>query len=158
LLWQLDDVSWSGSNTGDVCALFDTNRDGLADRAVCVTVFAAAQMAGKCSNNAFLGCIKDQDCGSGGTCTFPTNNTGAPRCYTCANATPTRWDGSQPIACSSLCNVAVSATDPFAGNSAHTAKKCNGTSCTTNDTVVSCCLTTADAGNGGELIDVCSYP
>src|SRR5262245_11398926 len=52
LRWQLDDVTWSGTNTGDACALFDNNGDGLADRAVCVTVFGAQKMAGKCSNNA----------------------------------------------------------------------------------------------------------
>ena len=34
LRWQLDDVIWSGNNTGDSCALIDTNRDGLADRAI----------------------------------------------------------------------------------------------------------------------------
>ena len=45
LRWQLDDLNWSGNNTGDSCALIDTNRDGLADRAICVTVFGAAQMA-----------------------------------------------------------------------------------------------------------------
>ena len=58
LLWQFDDVNWTGNNTGDACALIDLNQDGLADRAVCVTVFGAAQMAGKCSNNQFLGCCR----------------------------------------------------------------------------------------------------
>src|SRR5438046_793462 len=60
LLWQFDDVNWTGNNTGDACALIDLNQDGLADRAVCVTVFGAAQMAGKCSNNQFVGCRKNQ--------------------------------------------------------------------------------------------------
>ena len=60
LLWQMDDVTWSGGNTGDACALIDLNQDGLADRAICVTTFGAAQMAGKCSNNQFLGCTKNQ--------------------------------------------------------------------------------------------------
>ena len=63
LSWQFDDTSWTGGNTGDACALIDTNRDGLADRAVCVTVFGSGQMAGKCSNNALLGTaiLDDQD-------------------------------------------------------------------------------------------------
>src|SRR5437867_7176624 len=39
LAWQFDDSSWTGSNTGDACALIDTNADGLADRAICVTVY-----------------------------------------------------------------------------------------------------------------------
>src|SRR5690242_1262033 len=156
LSWQFDDTSWSGGNTGDACALIDTNRDGLADRAICVTVFGAGQMAGKCSNNSFLGCVKDQDCGSGGTCILPTNNTGAPRCYTCTNTRPTRCTGAVAIACSSLCSVTTAAnSDPFAP---HAANKCSGTSCTTSDTAVSCCMTATDVGTGGELIDVCSYP
>src|SRR5438552_10811864 len=46
LRWQLDDLNWSGNNTGDSCALIDTKRDGLADRAICVTGFCAAQMGG----------------------------------------------------------------------------------------------------------------
>ena len=158
LRWQFDDISWSGSNTGDGCALFDINDDGLADRAVCVTIFGAAKMAGKCSNNAFLGCTKNQDCGSGNTCSFPVNNTGAPRCYTCANDRPTRCTNAQAVACTSVCSVTVVANDPFPG---HSATKCSGTSttsCVTNDANVDCCITAADIGTGGEVIDVCSYP
>src|SRR5881296_1857104 len=159
LLWQFDDVTWSGGNTGDACALIDLNQDGLADRAICVTTFGAAQMAGKCSNNQFLGCTKNQDCGSGGTCVLPTNNTGAPRCYTCANDRATRCTNSQPIACTSVCSVGVVVgADPFSSSATHTATKCNGTNCRTNDTLVNCCLTSTDVGTGGELIDVCSYP
>src|SRR5437899_11562958 len=33
LRWQFDDLTWTGRNPGDACALIDTNRDGLADRA-----------------------------------------------------------------------------------------------------------------------------
>jgi len=36
--WNWDEVSWSGSNTGDACALFDTDDDLFVDAAVCVTV------------------------------------------------------------------------------------------------------------------------
>ena len=159
LRWQFDDVSWSGGNTGDACALFDINGDGLADRAVCVTVYGAAKMAGKCSNNQFLGCTKNQDCGSGNTCVLPTNNSGPPRCYTCANDRPTRCDNSQPVACTSVCSVAVATgADPFTSSPVHTLNKCNGSNCLTNDVAVDCCLTAADVGTGGQLIDVCSYP
>src|SRR5436309_1058995 len=124
LKWQFDDVNWTGSNTGDSCALIDTNRDGLADRAICVTVFGAARMAGKCSNNQFLGCTTSKGCGSGGTCIFPSSNTGAPRCYTCGNDRPTRCTNSRPVACTSLCSVGVAVgSDPFSGVASHTAKK-----------------------------------
>src|SRR5436190_2978910 len=159
LLWQFDDVNWTGSNTGDACALIDLNQDGLADRAVCVTVFGAAQMAGKCSNNQFLGCRKNQDCGSGGTCVLPTDNTGPARCYTCANDRPTRCSNSQPVSCTSVCGVGVAVgADPFTSSATHTANKCNGSNCLANDAAVNCCLTSTDIGTGGQLIDVCSYP
>ncbi len=36
--WKWDDLSWSGNNTGDGCSLFDTDGDGKADAAVCVTI------------------------------------------------------------------------------------------------------------------------
>lgn len=36
--WKWDDTAWSGKNTGDACALFDTNSNGLVNYAVCVTV------------------------------------------------------------------------------------------------------------------------
>src|SRR5437773_1639527 len=159
LRWQLDDTSWSGGNTGDACALFDTNQDGLADRAVCVTVFGNAQMAGKCSSDQTLACTKDQNCPSGGKCVFLINNTGAPRCYTCGNTRPTKCANVLPIACSSVCSVGVAVgADPFYGYPTHTGNKCNGSNCLANDTAVNCCLTSNDIGAGGELIDVCSYP
>src|SRR5687768_14543444 len=36
--WNFDDTNWSGANTGDACVLFDTDQDGNANRAVCVTI------------------------------------------------------------------------------------------------------------------------
>jgi hypothetical protein len=36
--WKWDDLSWSGNNTGDACSLFDTDADGKANVAVCVTI------------------------------------------------------------------------------------------------------------------------
>ena len=36
--WNWDETGWSGDNTGDACALFDTNGNGFADFASCVTV------------------------------------------------------------------------------------------------------------------------
>ena len=38
ITWDWDDASFSGSNTGDACALFDANGNGKADYAVCVQV------------------------------------------------------------------------------------------------------------------------
>jgi hypothetical protein len=36
--WNWDDTGFSGNNTGDACALFDTDGDGNANFALCVTV------------------------------------------------------------------------------------------------------------------------
>src|SRR5919198_2789830 len=159
LLWQFDDTSWSGGNTGDACALIDTNRDGLADRAVCVTIFGNAQMAGKCSNNQTLGCTKDQNCPAGGRCALPTKNPGVPGCYGCASTASTNCVSAMPVACTSVCSVSIGVgADPFNGFATHVGNKCSGSNCLTNDAVVSCCLTSSDIGAAGELIDVCSYP
>src|SRR3989442_76760 len=102
-MFSLRQEGWSMTST--LCERVPSG--GVADRAVCVTVFGAAKMAGKCSNNQLLGCVKNQDCGSGGTCVLPTNNMGPPRCYTCGNSRPTRCDNSQAVACTSQCSVAV---------------------------------------------------
>lgn len=36
--WQWDDLDWSGNNSGDACALFDTDGDGKANTALCVVI------------------------------------------------------------------------------------------------------------------------
>jgi uncharacterized repeat protein (TIGR01451 family) len=36
--WLWDDISFSGANTGDACALFDRDGDGNAEYALCVTI------------------------------------------------------------------------------------------------------------------------
>ena len=36
--WNWDEISWSGANTGDACALFDTDDDLNVDAAICVTI------------------------------------------------------------------------------------------------------------------------
>jgi len=37
--WNFDDSDWNGGNTGDACALFDTDGDGFANFSLYVTVF-----------------------------------------------------------------------------------------------------------------------
>jgi hypothetical protein len=37
-MWQWDDLSWSGGNTGDACALFDTDSDARVNFSLCVSV------------------------------------------------------------------------------------------------------------------------
>lgn len=36
--WNWDDIAWSGGNTGDGCALFDTDNDGDVNYSLCVTI------------------------------------------------------------------------------------------------------------------------
>src|SRR5262249_8371470 len=136
ITWNFDDTVWSGSNTGDGCALFDDNGDGNADRAVCVTIEGAA--------------------------TMQANN---PKCYTCGNTRPDRCTNSVLGTCTTTCSV-VLAADPFALNPAHLGNDCkddsscpNGSACCrSKDAQVDCCLAPADAGPGGVMIDGCSYP
>src|SRR2546430_889194 len=61
ITWNFDDTNWTGNNTGDGCALFDTNGDGNVDRAVCVTIVDGAMI-----------------------------QAGNPKCYTCGNTRPHR--------------------------------------------------------------------
>lgn len=87
-MWQWDDTSLSGGNTGDACALFDTDSDAKVNFAVCVTIHGnpAAQA--------------------------PVS----PRVYTCGDGKVDRCSSTStqvtPInsACSVTSNVA---TDPF---------------------------------------------
>jgi hypothetical protein len=133
--WAFDDTSWSGNNTGDACALFDTDGDGNANRAVCVTVEDGAQM-----------------------------QAGNPKCYTCGNTRPDRCTNSVLVACTSTCQVTLD-PDPFALDPNHVGNACSSTGgcpgsatcCRTKDANVTCCLTAGDLG-GGILIDACSYP
>src|SRR5205085_5373680 len=98
------------NNTGDACALYDTNADGKVDRAVCVTIVAPDVM-----------------------------QAGNPKCYTCNNSKAQNCAGSTPVACTSTCSVG-SGVDPFAGDPAHTSQKCTGTGCRTSDTETTCCV------------------
>src|SRR5262249_1365311 len=136
ITWNFDDTVWSGSNTGDGCALFDDNGDGNADRAVCVTIEGAAQMQ---ANN--------------------------PKCYTCGNTRPDRCTSSAPVACTTTCSV-VLASDPFTldpnhtGNAAGTSRpwRTAARCCGTKDPKGACSLAPGAAGPGGVMIDVCSSP
>src|SRR5437867_290445 len=38
ITYNFDDVQWTGANTGDGCALFDTDNDGKANFAICATL------------------------------------------------------------------------------------------------------------------------
>src|SRR6185369_5714031 len=137
VVWQFDDTAWSGMNTGDACVLYDTDGDGNANKAVCVTVVGAP------------GPVPPKD--------TAMMQAGSPHCYTCADDNPIRCTNSVAVACTSTCAVDITAADPFAGNPAHTGNVCKDTpGCLAVDTKVTCCVTAGD--DGGQLIDGCAYP
>ena len=89
--WNWDDTNWSGNNTGDGCALFDTNGNGRADYALCVSVGG---------NPAAI-------------------QSGYPLLYTCTDQKVDRCTGQNAGTTSiqSTCSVSISSDDPFtAGN------------------------------------------
>jgi hypothetical protein len=43
--WQWDQISWSGSNTGDACSLYDTDGDGNVNFSLCTTVSGGTPLA-----------------------------------------------------------------------------------------------------------------
>lgn len=87
--WQWDEVAWSGNNTGDACALFDTNNNNFSNYAVCVTI----------SGN-------------------PAAQSGvSPRIYTCNDSALEKCAGSSLVSgpYQTACSVSQTATDPFPG-------------------------------------------
>ena len=128
--WQWDDTAWTGTNTGDACALYDTDGDGLANYALCVTV------TGKPAVQASQ----------------------SPRFYFCNDTKQFNCTGATLITpASTSCTVNDLVPDPFAAL-ARKSNKCAGTDCLTKDTQARCCVTTADLPATAALIDVCSYP
>lgn len=90
IFWNWDEISMSGSNTADGCALFDTNNTGLVDYALCVTW--------------------------GGT---QNQISGSPKLYSCNDTRVDRCAGSVAITTpiSSVCTVANASNDPFPAGS-----------------------------------------
>jgi hypothetical protein len=128
--WQWDDTAWTGTNTGDACALYDTDGDGFANYALCVTV------AGKPATQASQ----------------------SPRFYTCNDTKQFNCTGATLITTTTTsCIVNDLVADPFAALS-RKANKCAGSDCLTKDTQAQCCVKTADLPATAVLIDVCSYP
>ncbi|OGM87387.1 hypothetical protein A2616_01265 [Candidatus Woesebacteria bacterium RIFOXYD1_FULL_33_11] len=87
--WNWDDSAWSGGNTGDGCALFDTDADGDVNYAMCVTV-------------------------GGSPASFISK-----QLYSCNDTKPDRCAGKLaiPSNVSTTCSASIQGTDPFsAGN------------------------------------------
>src|SRR4051794_7939672 len=71
LEWGWDNITWPGANTGDACALFDTNGNGNIDFSVCVEIGT----------------------GVGGKI---TQQGGSPTSWTCNDSKPDRCAGPSP--------------------------------------------------------------
>jgi len=131
--WTWDDTTFSGGNTGDACALFDTDGDGGVNFAICAQV---------------------EDPGSG-----PQLSTAeGVRFFSCNDATnkPLNcFNAVEVTSFSSDCELTVGA-DPFAGR---VAADCNGTTCANQDLFATCDLDLIDFGGADpSLLNVCSYP
>ena len=116
--FNFDDTAWSGSNTGDGCILFDTDRDFAANYALCITVEGGAPATQKDSS---------------------------PRLFLCDDASPDKCSGPIEIGSPfSQCYVNIGGSepggedaDPFA-NYPRAPNACRGLDCRTEDTFVIC--------------------
>ena len=131
LTWTWDDTAWTGFNTGDACALYDTDGDGKANFALCASV--AGDPAVQAS--------------------------GSPRFYSCDDSKVLNCGGASQVTAAASSCVASNAADPFTGMHV-SGNVCTGTNCLTRDTQAQCCVRIGDFPQGStpELIDVCSYP
>ena len=140
ITWGWDDTSWSGSNSGDACALIDTDADGKANFAYCVTVKGTPAT------------------------TFAT------RMYSCGDKSSDRCSQKTVLVtgAASTATAGVSGNaDPFGVpaspdfTAAHTSGNTCGLSpgCVTDDTVAVVNLLLSDTGSASaKVLNVCSYP
>src|SRR6266404_1888190 len=128
ITWTWDDTAFTGGNTGDACALYDTDGDGKANFALCVTVGSDPAVQGS----------------------------GSPRFYSCDNSKELNCGGPTQITAASSC-VVSNVADAFTGAHGN-GNVCTGTNCSTKDTQAQCCVKHGDFPSASaELIDVCSY-
>ena len=126
--WNWDEIAWSGANTGDACALFDTDNDLYANYAYCVTIGGSPGVE---LDERLYECEADN------------------RVDRCAGPVLV----TEPY--SSTCTVAQSATDPF-GPSAPKgpgAAYPNDTTATCR-----LFLSDISSLDEADLLNVCSYP
>ncbi len=134
--WGWDDVSFGalGGNTGDGCALFDTNTDGLADWSLCVTVDGDPLAV---QNIRLYQCTAKSL--KADYCAKPVLKT------TSSTASVNIVNDTDPL------------IDPFQNVASHVPTTCVGTSCTVNDAEAA--VTVNDTMSGTpKLLNVCSYP
>jgi hypothetical protein len=119
VLWQWDEIKWTGANTGDACSLYDTDDpvDGYANYALCVTVSGdpATQLVGSPAYS--------------------------PRLYECNNTSAYKCMGSNLLLdnrlLASTCVVTQEDWDPFPAGAAYP-----------QDTVADCIVDISEVGGG----------
>lgn len=145
-LWNWDLVTLPGGNTGDACTLYDTDADGNANLAVCVTIVDGGDPAS-------LGAVR----------LFTSNDTRPDRCAgdiqvnVCTDHTTTCLEDADcpggefcAVQVSTHCAVSQENTDPFPSGDDYPV-----------DTQALCWVDLDDFGLSGasaRLIDACSYP
>jgi hypothetical protein len=136
--WNWDKVDFSGGNSGDGCALFDRNGDGLADFAVCVSIETINNVT-----QEVAGYPQVYSCGN-----TPGVGTKADRCAMPTLLCSTPGSGSIST-CQSACEATITNDDPFPAGEA-----------STQDTQALCGIKVSDFSTTGTpiLVNVCSFP
>ncbi|MGZ4493255.1 MAG: DUF7927 domain-containing protein [Nocardioides sp.] len=144
--WNWDDIAWSGTNTGDACALFDTDQDANANYAVCVTVAndPATQLDTASNPSPRLYSCNDT---RSTTCTGPTLlSSGAGSTVDCqvglTDTDPFPNGGAKPGDTSALCDIPLSAVG---GASTMLTNVCSYPSQQPNSDYSDCVLSPRDA-------------
>jgi hypothetical protein len=126
--WSWDEIDFSGANTGDACALFDTDQDARVNFAVCVTVEGDPAVQASVS----------------------------PRLYVCGDDKVDRC--TQPVTSipsfSTTCSVSQTDTDPFGGPDPND----TGDGYPTDTTASCHVILADVGGTDAKLINTCSYP
>jgi Prealbumin-like fold domain len=136
-----DDTGWTGGNTGDACALFDTDvpTNGRSNYALCVKV-------------------GEKNAVHKATSLWSCNDSRSDRCAgqslvwtTLPGAVPQPPAGTQ-----TTCTASVTPSDPFTHGSGNV---CTGSNCRTQDTVAACSIKLSEvSAQDAFLINVCTFP
>lgn len=137
-MWQWDDTSLSGGNTGDACALFDTNANSKVNFAVCVTIQSNPAVQAPVSPRVYTcGDGKVDRCTSTYTQITPINTA----CATNTNATDPFHNGKKDT--QAICHIALA--DVGGASTAKLVNTCSYPSQTPTSDPSDCVLVPRDA-------------
>jgi hypothetical protein len=165
--WNWDAVDFSGANSHDACALFDTDSDGFANYALCVslqgtkrTVDLATMLLYTCRDNSATRC-------------FDAAVVGCQKVIGNYDPTKGECDGKPPLGSllTVLNRLGSAEGDPYrcdgGGNKtvSHIKSSPGDTGCETTsakkeawDQIANICVNQKDLPLTARMIDVCSYP